>query len=54
MSRGKIMAGGGGLAVMGAFGAETLGAIGVAGSRTDGSDVQCCQAGLTAFTDAHH
>jgi len=54
MSRGKIMAGGGGLAIMGDFGAITLGAIGVAGSATDGADVLCCQAGLTAFTDAHH
>jgi ferredoxin len=53
-SRGKIMAGSGGIAIMGAFGAETIGAIGVAGSSSDGADVQCCQAGLTALNDAHH
>ena len=53
-SRGKIMAGGGGLAIMGEFGATTLGGIGVAGGSNDGADVQCSQAGLMAFADPHH
>lgn len=54
MSRGKIMAGAGGLAIMGAFGAATIGAIGVAGGNNDGADVLCCQAGVTALSDEHH
>jgi len=54
MTRGKIMAGAGGIAIMGAFGAETLGAIGVAGSSNEGADAQCAQAGVTAFDEAHH
>jgi ferredoxin len=60
MSRGKIMAGGGGLAILGAsgsigaFGATNIGAIGVAGSNTNESDALCARAGLTAFEDAHH
>ena len=37
LSRGKIMAGAGGIAIMGAFGAVTLGAIGVAGGQQRGS-----------------
>lgn len=54
MSRGRIMAGAGGLAIMGAFGAETIGGIGVAGGSNADADVLCSQAGLTAFVDAHH
>jgi ferredoxin len=53
MSRGKIMAGGGGIAIMGAFGAETLGAIGVAGGTTEEADVLCAQAGVTALDQVH-
>ena len=52
MSRGKIMAGAGGLAVVGAFGAATIGAIGVAGARDAGADELCSRAGLTAL-DGH-
>ncbi|MDP8924460.1 MAG: heme-binding protein [Chloroflexota bacterium] len=54
MSRGKIMAGAGGLAIVGAFGAATIGAIGVAGAGNDGADALCSQAGLNALNDAHH
>jgi uncharacterized protein GlcG (DUF336 family) len=54
MTRGRIMAGGGGIAIMGAFGAETLGAIGVAGGSNQEADVLCARAGVTAFDDAHH
>lgn len=54
VTRGKIMAGAGGIAIMGAFGAETLGAIGVAGGKDEGADVLCAQAGVAAFDDAHH
>jgi uncharacterized protein GlcG (DUF336 family)/NAD-dependent dihydropyrimidine dehydrogenase PreA subunit len=53
-SGGRIMAGAGGIAIMGAFGAETIGGIGVAGAANDGQDNLCCQAGVTVFTDAHH
>ena len=48
------MAGAGGIAIMGAFGAETLGAIGVAGGISEGADVLCAQAGVTALDDVHH
>src|SRR5581483_11463542 len=46
MSRGKLIAGAGGLAVMGAFGAATIGGIGVAGAVNNEADAQCCRAGL--------
>lgn len=60
LTRGKIMAGAGGLAILGAsgsigaFGARTIGAIGVAGANTNESDALCARAGLTAFEDSHH
>lgn len=54
MSRGKIMAGAGGLAIMGAFGTVTIGGIGVAGASSDGADALCSRAGLTALDDQHH
>lgn len=54
MSGGKIMTGAGGLAIVGAFGAANIGAIGVAGASTDGADVLCCQAGVTALDAPHH
>jgi uncharacterized protein GlcG (DUF336 family)/NAD-dependent dihydropyrimidine dehydrogenase PreA subunit len=60
MSRGKIMAGGGGLAILGAFGAigafgaRNIGGIGVDGASNANSNLLCCQAGLTAFENAHH
>jgi len=60
MSHGKIMAGAGGLAILGesgaigAFGARNIGAIGVAGANTNESDALCARAGLNAFEDAHH
>lgn len=60
MSRGKLMAGAGGLAIVGdsgsigAFGARNIGGIGVAGSNTNESDGLCARAGLNAFEDGHH
>jgi ferredoxin len=60
MSRGKIMAGAGGLAIVGAsgsigaFGAKNIGAIGVAGAVNNEADALCSRAGLNAFEDAHH
>ena len=42
MSRGKIMAGAGGIAIMGAFGAGPWARIGVAGGANEGADVLCC------------
>ncbi len=60
MSRGKIMAGAGGLAIVGAsgsigaFGARNIGGIGVAGANTNESDGLCARAGLMAFEDPHH
>jgi hypothetical protein len=54
MSRGKIMAGGGGLAIVGAFGAENIGAIGVDGASNDGANLLCARAGLTVLDNAHH
>ena len=53
MSQGKIMAGAGGLVVMGDFGTVTIGAIGVAGSPTNDNDLSCARAGVTAL-DNHH
>jgi ferredoxin--NADP+ reductase len=58
-SRGKIMAGAGGLAILGAsgaigaFGAQNIGAIGVAGASTNEADALCCRAGLYVFEEAH-
>jgi len=54
MSRGKIMAGAGGLAIMGAFGAATLGGIGVAGASNPDADALCSRAGLTAMDGTGH
>ena len=54
MSRGKIMAGAGGLAIVGAFGAATIGAIGVAGASSAGADELCTRAGLTALDGQGH
>lgn len=54
MSRGKIMAGAGGLAIVGAFGAANIGAIGVAGASTDEADALCSRAGLTALDGPGH
>jgi len=60
MSRGKIMAGAGGLTIVGAsgsigaFGARNIGGIGVAGANSGESDGLCARAGLTAFEDPHH
>ena len=54
MSRGKIMAGAGGLAIVGAFGAENIGAIGVAGASTADADALCSRAGLTALDGPGH
>jgi uncharacterized protein GlcG (DUF336 family)/NAD-dependent dihydropyrimidine dehydrogenase PreA subunit len=54
MSRGKIMAGAGGIAIMGAYGAETIGAIGVAGASNNDSDLLCSRAGATAMDSSAH
>lgn len=51
-SRGRIMAGAGGLAIMGAFGAETIGGIGVAGASNTEADALCSRAGVTVL-DGH-
>jgi uncharacterized protein GlcG (DUF336 family)/NAD-dependent dihydropyrimidine dehydrogenase PreA subunit len=53
MTKGKMMAGAGGLAIMGAFGAETIGAIGVAGGATNDNDLSCARAAITVL-DSHH
>lgn len=53
-SRGRIMAGTGGIAIMGAFGAETIGAVGVAGCSTQGADALCSRAGLTVLDGPGH
>jgi ferredoxin len=53
-SRGRIMAGAGGIAIMGAFGAETIGAVGVAGCSSAGADVLCGRAGLTTLDGPGH
>jgi ferredoxin len=51
-SRGKVMAGGGGIPIVD----ETilLGAIGVAGSATNGQDHLCCRAGQSVLDDYGH
>ncbi len=54
MSRGKIMAGAGGVAIMGAFGAQTIGAIGVDGGSNNDANVLCSQAGAAVLMEAHH
>jgi len=54
MSRGKLMAGAGGLPIMGAFGAATIGGIGVAGSVNNESDGLCCRAGLNVVEGGGH
>jgi uncharacterized protein GlcG (DUF336 family) len=60
MSRGKIMAGAGGFAILGAsgaigaFGAQNIGGIGVAGASTNEADALCARAGLVVLDEAHH
>lgn len=54
MSRGKIMAGAGGIAIMGAFGATTIGGIGVAGASNNEADALCCRAGAYVIEGAAH
>ena len=60
LSRGKIMAGAGGLAVLGAsgaigaFGARNIGAIAVAGASTNEADALCCRAGLNVVEQGDH
>jgi uncharacterized protein GlcG (DUF336 family)/NAD-dependent dihydropyrimidine dehydrogenase PreA subunit len=63
LTRGKLMAGAGGLPILGAsgeigaFGAESIGGIGVAGASTNEADNLCCQAGRYIFEEgqgAHH
>jgi uncharacterized protein GlcG (DUF336 family)/NAD-dependent dihydropyrimidine dehydrogenase PreA subunit len=53
MSKGKMMAGAGGLAIMSDFGAVTVGGIGVAGAPTNDNDLSCARAGVTVL-DNHH
>ena len=53
LSKGKIMAGAGGLALMGDFGAATLGGIGVAGAATNDNDLSCARAGVTVLDHPH-
>jgi ferredoxin len=54
-SRGKIMAGAGGIAIMGAFGQVTLGGIGVDGGANNDANILCSQAGLSVLMqEAHH
>ena len=52
MSGGKIMAGRGGLPVMGNFGAITIGGIGVAGGRNADADELCARAGVYVIEGA--
>jgi len=60
MSKGKIMAGGGGFALLGefgsigAFGARNIGGVGVAGAVNNEADALCARAGVTAFEEHHH
>jgi uncharacterized protein GlcG (DUF336 family)/NAD-dependent dihydropyrimidine dehydrogenase PreA subunit len=59
VSRGKLMAGAGGLPILGAsgaigaFGAKTIGGIGVAGAVNNEADALCCRAGLYVFDEGH-
>jgi len=52
LSRGKVMAGGGGIPIVDEM--ILLGAIGVAGSATNGQDHLCCRAGLSVLDDYGH
>lgn len=60
MHKGKLMAGAGGLAIVGAFGsigafgARNIGGIGVAGGANNEIDLLCSQAGFAAFEFASH
>jgi len=54
-SRGKIMAGAGGAAIMAAFGQVTLGGIDVDGGANNDANILCSQAGLAVLmSEAHH
>jgi len=53
-SHGKIMAGAGGLPVMGAFGAATIGGIGVAGAVNNEADALCSRAGVNVVEGGDH
>jgi len=63
LTRGKLMQGAGGLPLLGAsgsigaFGAQSIGGIGVAGASTNEADNLCCQAGRYVFEEhqgSHH
>lgn len=51
-SRGKIMAGGGGVPIVDE--STLLGALGIAGGPTNGEDNLCCRAGLSVLDDYGH
>ncbi|MGE3271469.1 MAG: heme-binding protein [Chloroflexota bacterium] len=53
-SRGRLMAGGGGIPIAGGFGNEIIGAIGVAGGNNQDADILCSRAGLMALDDGGH
>jgi ferredoxin len=53
-SHGKLMAGAGGLPIMGAFGAATIGGIGVAGSVNNEADALCSRAGVNVVEGGGH
>jgi uncharacterized protein GlcG (DUF336 family) len=53
-SRGRIMAGGGGIPIAGGFGNEIIGAIGVAGCKSESADILCSRAGLSALDGPGH
>jgi ferredoxin len=53
-SRGRIMAGAGGIALMGAFGSKTIGGIGVDGGSNNDANVLCSQAGMSVLMDHGH
>jgi uncharacterized protein GlcG (DUF336 family) len=48
------MAGAGGLPVMGAFGAATIGGIGVAGAVNNEADALCSRAGVNVVEGGDH
>jgi uncharacterized protein GlcG (DUF336 family) len=52
LSHGKVMAGGGGVPIVDEM--ILLGAVGVAGSATNGQDHLCCRAGLSVLDDYGH
>jgi uncharacterized protein GlcG (DUF336 family)/NAD-dependent dihydropyrimidine dehydrogenase PreA subunit len=52
LSRGKVMAGGGGVPIVDEY--FLLGAVGIAGGETNGQDVLCTQAGLSVLDDYGH